>query len=238
MTEQSTIKVPQQITTALLSPRRPEEDRERDAVRQLGELLTFYGVGPGLHVADLMASSGYLTGALAEIVGDAGLVYAQNSPQLLARFKGESPIRKRIADCGLTNVRDVVCELEDLQLPEGGLDIIFSFMFYHDTVWVGTDRAAMNAAMFRSLRPGGILAVVDHHAPAGTGTTVARDHHRVERASVVQEVTAAGFVLADESSLLENPADPLNVLVFDKTIRHRTHRFALKFRRPGKAPGQ
>jgi predicted methyltransferase len=90
----------------------------------------------------------------------------------------------------------------------------------------------MNAAIFRSLKPGGILAVVDHHAPAGTGTTVAKDHHRVERATVAQEVTAAGFVLADESSLLENPADPLNVLVFDKTVRHRTHRFALKFRRP------
>lgn len=51
----------------------------------------------------------------------------------------------------------------------------------------------MNAGIFRALRPGGVFAVVDHHAPVGAGTTVANEHHRIERAVVVNEVTAGGF---------------------------------------------
>ncbi|MBN8278995.1 MAG: class I SAM-dependent methyltransferase [Gammaproteobacteria bacterium] len=221
-----------EISAALASHRRPAEDRQKDGVRRLAALLAFYQVEPGQHVADLMASRGYLTGALAEIVGDSGMIYAQNSPRLLARFKGGSPIQTRIAASGLTNVRDLVCELEELPIASASLDAVFSFMFYHDTVWVGTDRAAMNAAIFRSLKPGGVFAVVDHHAPAGAGVTMANSHHRIERSVVVNEVTAAGFWLAEESRLLENPADSLDVLVFDKSVRDRTHKFALKFRRP------
>ena len=39
---------------------RTEADRERDARRKPVELLVFAGVGPGMKVADLGASSGYL----------------------------------------------------------------------------------------------------------------------------------------------------------------------------------
>lgn len=216
----------------LASERRPAEDRMRDESRKLPALLEFYGVGKGQRVADLMSSRGYLAGALAEVIGETGLVYAHNSPQLLARFKGDSPIRKRITDHGLNNVREVVSDLESLPLPANGLDAVFSFMFYHDTVWVGTGRAAMNRSVYAALKPGGIFAVIDHHAPIGAGTSLAESHHRIERAVVVAEVTAAGFVLEDESGLLENSADSMERLVFDKAVRDRTHKFVLKFRKP------
>jgi predicted methyltransferase len=226
------INVPGFMLGALASPRRPEDERERDAVRQLDELLAFYGVRPGWKVADLMASRGYVAGALAELVGEDGQVLAHNAPALLARFKGENPIEARIRDCGLTNLVSVVAELESPGLPEGELDAVFSFMFYHDTVWVGTDRAAMNAAVYRALKPGGIYAIVDHHAPAGTGTGHARDLHRIERSVVVDEVLAAGFQLAGETDLLENPDDPLNVMVHDKSVKDVTSKFVLKFVKP------
>ena len=226
------ITIPDEIRRALLSSRRTDEDRQRDEPRHIADLLAFAGIRPGMWVADLMASRGYLAGTLAEIVGDAGKVYAQNSPRMVERFKGADPVAERIVESGLTNTVSVICELEDLKLPAGGLDAIFSFMFYHDTVWVGTDRAAMNASVFRALKPGGIFAVVDHHAPVGAGVSVAQETHRIERRVVVDEVTAAGFTLADETDLLENPDDPLDVLVFDKTVRDHTHKFALKFQKP------
>jgi predicted methyltransferase len=226
------IEVPAAIGLALDSPRRPDEDKDRDGLRRLGELMAFFGVQPGWHVADLMASRGYVVGALAEIVGDQGVVYAQNSKQLLARFKGEAPIPDRIERYGLANVIDVVAELEDLGLPKGQLDAVFSFMFYHDSVWVGTDRAAMNAAVFAALKPGGIFAVVDHHAAPGSGTSVAQTLHRIDRAVVVDEITAAGFELSEESDFLANPDDPRTAMIFDKSIKDRTSKFVLKFRKP------
>lgn len=226
------IQVPGYITGALASPRRPADDRERDETRKIGPLLAFFGVKPGQHVADLMASRGYIAVLLAEIVGPTGKVYAQNSAQLLARFKGDPPIAKRIHETGLSNLVEIVAELEEPGLPAGQLDMVFSMLFYHDTVWVGTDRARMNAAIFRALKPGGIFAVVDHDTLPGAGTSAAKDLHRIDRQVVIDEATAAGFQLAAETDLLANPGDPRDILVFDKSIRDHSHKFALKFRKP------
>lgn len=232
MIKASEIQVPEWVSTALASPRRGADEKARDDVRKIGQLMAFFGVAPGQKVADLMASRGYIAVLLAEIVGEKGKVYAHNSAQLLARFKGEPPIEKRIRETGLTNLVEIISELDNPGLPEGELDAVFSMMFYHDSVWVGTDRARMNAAIFRSLKPGGIFAVVDHDALPGAGTTAAKDLHRIERQVVVDEATAAGFVLDAETDLLANPDDPRTMLVFDKSIKDHSHKFALRFRKP------
>jgi predicted methyltransferase len=206
-------------------------DKARDEIRNIAHLMAFFEIRPGQRVADLMASRGYIAGLLAEIVGDEGIVYAQNSEALLNRFKGKDPIAERIENVGLTNMVAVTAELEDIEFPES-LDTIFSFMFYHDTVWVGTDRARMNTAIFKALRPGGLFAVVDHHTKPGAGISQAQDLHRIDRQVVLHEVITAGFELEDESNLLENSADPLDAMVFDKSIKDRTHKFVLRFRKP------
>jgi predicted methyltransferase len=223
--------LPDYIRDAVDSPRRPDVDKERDEIRKIAQLMVFFDIQPGQRVADLMASRGYIAGLLAEIVGEDGIVYSQNSAALLNRFKGKNPITKRIETHGLTNMVAVTAELEEIGFPEP-LDVMFSFMYYHDTVWVGTDRARMNAAIFQALKPGGIFAVVDHHTKPGAGVGQAQELHRIERSVVVDEVTAAGFELEDESDLLENPDDPLDVMVFDKSIKDHTHKFVLKFRKP------
>ena len=223
--------VPDYIRNALDSPNRPDTDKERDEIRKIAELMEFFAVQPGQRVADLMASRGYIAGLLAEIVGSEGIVFAQNSEALLKRFKGQDPTAERIAQFDLSNMVAITIELEELKFPEP-LDAIFSFMFYHDTVWVGTDRARMNAAIFRALKPGGTFAVVDHHTAPGAGVSQAQDLHRIERQVVIDEVTTAGFELEDETALLENPDDPLDAMVFDKSIKDHTHKFVLKFRKP------
>jgi predicted methyltransferase len=222
---------PGYIGDALESPRRPEADKGRDEIRKIAALMDFFDVRPGQRVADLMASRGYIAGLLAEIVGDDGIVYAQNSEALLKRFKGEDPIAARIEEFGLSNVVSVTAELEEIAFPEP-IDTAFSFMFYHDSVWVGADRPRMNAAIFAALKPGGTFAVVDHDTVPGAGVSRAQDLHRVERQVVVDEVTAAGFELTDESDLLKNPDDPMDAMVFDKSIKDQTNKFVLKFRRP------
>jgi predicted methyltransferase len=57
-------------------------------------------------------------------------------------------------------------------------------------------------------------------------------NHRTERHLVVEDILKAGFELAGETDLLENLSDPLDVSVFSPTIRGKTHRFVLKFRKP------
>jgi predicted methyltransferase len=48
-------------------------------------------------------------------------------------------------------------------------------------------------------------------------------------------VTAAGFVLAGQSKLLESAQDDHTLKVFDPQIRGKTDQFILKFRKPGKS---
>ena len=73
---------------------------------------------------------------------------------------------------------------------------------------------------------------MDHHAPAGAGISVGQDTHRIEKNVVVDEVRAAGFEMADGTGILANPGDTLETMVHEKSIRDRTHQFAVKFRKP------
>ncbi|MBL8631566.1 MAG: class I SAM-dependent methyltransferase [Rhodospirillaceae bacterium] len=226
--------VPDALRKAVLeSPRRPDVDKKRDADRKPAETMAFYGIKPGMVVAELMASRGYFTGVLAEAVGDSGTVYGQNNKWLRDRFKdGQRPLGDLITKGGYKNIIEQDTELEDLQLPQGKLDAIFMVMFYHDCYWLGVNREAMNASVKAALKPGGIYGIIDHLAGPGMGATDVNKNHRIERYVVVDDVTKAGFELAEETDLLENPKDPLNVNVFQQELRGHTSQFVLKFRKP------
>jgi predicted methyltransferase len=86
---------------------------------------------------------------------------------------------------------------------------------------------------FKALKAGGLFIVIDHAAAAGRGMQDTETLHRIDRATVIQQATAAGFRLAGESNVLRNPKDPLHIPVFDPKIRFHTSQFALKFRKPG-----
>jgi predicted methyltransferase len=227
----ASIKVPDALRTAIASPRRPPEDVKRDDGRKPAETMAFFGIKPGMKVAEMMTSKGYFTAVLAEAVGETGKVYGQNNKWLRERFKdNQRPLSQLIDKQGYKNIVEVNSELEDPQLP-GGLDAVFVVMFYHDLYWMNVDRAAMNKAIHAALKPGGLYGIIDHHAQPGTGTSDVNKNHRIERHVVVEDVTKAGFVLAEETDLLENLKDPLTVPVFQQELRGHTHQFVLKFKK-------
>ena len=79
---------------------------------------------------------------------------------------------------------------------------------YHDLGHLGVDRAQMNAALFRALKPGGAYVIADHSGRPGTGISESGTLHRVEEAFVRREVEAAGFRLVAHGDFLRNPNDP------------------------------
>lgn len=194
---------------------RTAEDRERDARRRPAALLVFSGVAAGMKVADLGASSGYTTELLVRAVGDEGTVYAQNSPYVIEKYVKES-WPARLARPVMKDVVRVDRELVDALPPEAtGLDLITMVFVYHDTLFSGVDRPAMNAKLLAALRPGGSLVVIDHHAKPGAGAEVAETIHRIDEALLRRELEAAGFEFAAEADFLRNPADPLEKPFFE-----------------------
>jgi len=99
---------------------------------------------------------------------------------------------------------------EDAVPPElaGKLDLVTLMFNYHDLGWMGVDRAAMNAAIFRALKSGGVFALADHAGRAGTGISESGTLHRIEPAFMRREIEAAGFKLLAEADFLANPNDP------------------------------
>ncbi len=195
------------IRAAVDAPDRSEADRALDKGRHPAEILAFFGIQPGMHVADLGAGLGYTTELLARVVGPKGFVYGQNNKFILDRF-AETPWSARLEKPAMKNVVRVDREFADPLPPEAhDLDAVVMILFYHDTVWLGTDRARMNAAIFRALKPGGVFAIVDHSAKAGTGISDVQTLHRIDEAALRKEVGAAGFRLAAMSDLLRNPSD-------------------------------
>jgi predicted methyltransferase len=90
----------------------------------------------------------------------------------------------------------------------------------------------LNKAVFQILKPGGTYMIIDHMAVAGSGMRDTGTLHRIDPAIVRSQVEAAGFRFAGESKVLNNPADPLDIKVFDPAIRGHTSQFAFKFVKP------
>ena len=94
------------------------------------------------------------------------------------------------------------------ELATERLDLVTLMFNYHDLGHLGVDRAAMNQAVFRALKPGGLYVIADHSGRPGTGISESGTLHRIEEAFLRQEVEAAGFKLLEEGNFLRNPNDP------------------------------
>jgi len=232
VTPGDSIEVPDFMEIALKGGSRPDEDKDRDDGRRPGKVMAFMGLKRGDTVAEFMASRGYYVGVLSEMVGPNRTVYGHNNPWLADRITEGTPLGPRIETSGLSNVTEIISELEDPGIPDNTLDQAYMILFYHDTFWLGTDRDAMNKAIYNALKPGGIYGVIDHHAAPGMGISDVRANHRIERHVVVDEILKAGFDLIGETDVLENLNDPLSVIVFQPDLRGDTHRFVLKFQKP------
>jgi predicted methyltransferase len=221
------------IVAAVADARRPAADRERDANRRPAEMLAFARVEPGDRVADIFPGGGYFTRLFAVAVGDEGRVYPTIRPDGVAG-EYETPVLAVAAE--YPNAVMTRTPYDALAYPEP-LDVVFTAQNYHDmalTAYALGDRAAMNAAAFAALKPGGIYVIIDHSAVDGAAieTDAETTTHRIDQAAVRREVEAAGFVFDGESDVLRNPADARTTNVFDPAIRGRTDQFVMRFRKP------
>lgn len=223
--------LPDHLAAAVAAPGRPEEDRARDAARHPGEVLAFFGIQPGMAVADLMTGRGYYAEILAHAVGPGGRVVAQNNAYVVEKF-ADGPLGERLTRLAMPHVVRADRELDALGLPDHSLDAALLVLFWHDTYWMELDRPAVLAEIRRVLKPGGTFGVVDHHAAVGSGARDVKTLHRVEEQLVLDELAAAGFVLEARSDLLRHPEDDRTRNVFDEGLRGLTDRFVLRFRAP------
>ena len=222
------------FAAALADPERPQADRDRDAVRHPGELLSFAQVAPGEVVGDYIMGGGYWTRLLSNAVGPGGKVYAFQPDEFIA-FRPAYGDEQNAAIAGRANVVALRGPVATPPFPEK-LDTIITVQNMHDlylgAMPQGTAPKALKA-LFTALKPGGTLLVVDHSAAAGAGIAAANAVHRMDRDAAIAALKTAGFTLEAESALYLRPADPRTANVFDPAIRGQTDQFVLRLRKPG-----
>jgi len=223
------------ISSAVNAADRAQADRDLDGGRHPAELLAYYQVAPGQQVAELFAGGGYTAEMLSRVVGPQGKVYGVNSPMVLERF-AEKPWAERLQKPLMSNVVRLDRAFDDpFPADVTNLDRVFSILVYHDFVWMGINRDAMNAAIFKALKSGGIYAVVDHSAKAGSGIQDVQTNHRIEQQVVRAEVEKAGFIYKGESDFLRNPEDTRDWNDSPRVAAERrgtSDRFAMLFVKP------
>ena len=217
---------PRSFAAAVADTSRPEADRTRDADRKPAELMAFAGVRRGAKIVELAPGGGYFTRLLSLAVGSRGRVIAWSTRPAEAVATWATSHANTTLTMGSL----------DTPLASEPVDLVWTTLNYHDfknNVTDGRDAASrLNAAAFAALKPGGSYLVVDHEAAPGAAATVTNTLHRIESATVIQEVEAAGFQLAERSDLLRHAADDHTQRVVEAGIRGHTDQFVLRFVKP------
>lgn len=146
---------------------------------------------PGLTVADVGAGSGEWSVEIARVVGEEGHVWATEITDEDLR-----DIEGRIADEALSNITPVRGTAVDTGLPEACCDAMLLRLVYHHFV----DPEAMRRSLRRSIRPGGLLVVIeirpDNSWPELSGVPD-RGGHGIDPDQLEQDLSTAGFDLVE-----------------------------------------
>jgi predicted methyltransferase len=227
------------VAAAVAATDRPKEARDLDASRHPAEILRFMGLKRGDRALDLFTGTGYYAELMGRAVGPTGSATAWEPANFINdKARAElAALRKRAP-----NVAIIAGSANALSLPAGAYDFAMIHLNYHDTYWESArfgfprvDPEAYLAAVYRSLKPGGTMAVIDHVAnPGGDTRAVVESLHRIDPATLRSDFERAGFVFEAESNLLRNPADDHSLNVFKPEIRGKTDRVVYRFRKPAR----
>ncbi|HEU0277797.1 MAG TPA: class I SAM-dependent methyltransferase [Rhodanobacteraceae bacterium] len=227
-------QIPAYVTHAMADPARAG-DRGEDARRKLADVMVFTGVKPGDTVVELVPGSGYWTRVFSQVVGPKGHVYTI-WPTETAKYSAKSLAtwRELVKTSHYANVSLLEQPAGALSVPAKA-DLVFTaqnYHDYHDPFMGPVDMQKFDREVYDTLKPGGVFVVIDHMAPAGSGTRDTNTLHRIDPAAVRREVESAGLVFDGSSDALLNPKDPLTIPVFDPSIRGHTSQFIYRFRKP------
>ena len=200
------------LTAILTGDQRTSEERARDVYRHPKETLLFFGIRPEMSVLEVWPEPGYYSAIIAPLLREKGKYYAAVVPA----DPGNQHLTKRLQE-----YRDRLAARPDLYdrvavvsfptdggdaVPPGSVDMVVTFRNIHN--WMARDDAAQAfTTMYRALRPGGVLGVVEHRGNPALPQDPRAKSGYVNEDYAVKLIEAQGFRLVAKSEVNANPRD-------------------------------
>jgi predicted methyltransferase len=199
------------LKEVIAGDQRSTENRARDEYRHPHETLTFFGIRPDMTVVEIYPGRGWYTEVLAPYLKGSGTFYAAEHPgdpsyeavqRSLEAFdqkvKDAPELYGEVKRTKLTKDGDIA--------PPESVDLVVTFRNTHSWMGSGTENEAF-AAMFRALKPGGVLGLVQHRGDPNVKQDPKAGSGYVNEAYVIELAKKAGFELAEKSEINANPKD-------------------------------
>lgn len=200
------------LDKAIAGSHRPAADSVRDVYRHPRETLLFFGLRPDQTVVEITPSGGWYTRILAPVLREhgryvaamppvvAGNANSERSRQAYLELLGEHP---RLFD--RVQVTDFSPGSGELA-PAGSVDLILTFRNVHN--WMAREQAeAAFREMFRALKPGGTLGVVEHRGNEAVEQDPRARSGYVNQSYAIRVIESVGFRLVGASEINANPKD-------------------------------
>ncbi|MHA1133271.1 MAG: class I SAM-dependent methyltransferase [Alphaproteobacteria bacterium] len=190
---------------------RSEKNKARDKYRHPAETLTFFGIRPDMTVVEIYPGRGWYTEVLAPYLKGNGTLYAAEhpgDPSYAPLQRSLDAFDKKIKDAPelYGDVKRTKLTKEGDIAPSGSADLVVTFRNVHSLMRSGSEQEAF-AAMFKALKPGGVLGVVQHRGDPNVKQDPKGGKGYVNEDYVIELVEKAGFELADKSEINANPRD-------------------------------
>jgi len=204
------------IETAMHGDHRSDKNKARNKYRNPIGTLAFFGLEPTMTVLEIAPGGGWYTEILAPAMRDTG-VYVAGSYDIA--IKDQPKYRYRQHDALLKQIKEQPELYGQIQVANysppqsrdlwkaGSVDMVLTFRSSHGWTRDGLIDDVY-ADFFKVVKPGGILGVVQHRAPADGDAVIWAKKGYVPEARVIAAAEKAGFVLDAKSEINANPQDP------------------------------
>lgn len=233
---------------------RSEANRARDPYRHPVETLSFFGIRDDMTVVEIFPGGGWYTEILAPFLHEKGTYYAAGldpeSSSEFARRTARAFQDKLAANpelYGKVQVTVLAPPDKTAIAPPGSADLVLTFRNIHNWMAAGTADQVF-AAMYKALKPGGILGVVEHRGNPKVPQDPKAESGYVNEDYAIKLAEKAGFRLVAGSEINANPKDtkdyPKGVWTLPPTFAMKdqdrekyraigeSDRFTLKFVKP------
>lgn len=165
------------------------EGEGREVYDYRKQLVDAIGLQEEQDVADVGAGTGLFEPLLSHKVGANGIVYAVDIvPEFIKHIK------QKAEQTGLTNIRTVLSDEHSIRLPENSVDVVYICDAYHHFTYYQD----MLRSIYKALRPGGQLFLVEYDKRPGISRDWLIQHIRGTREEFTKEIEAGGFNMAGD----------------------------------------